>query len=150
MENAPSVSYPVARPLVVGLVAAGLWLAGAATTVAWTLQADAAGWRQGAAALAVAACGGYALLGWMRLLTGELRWDGTGWMAPRCDTPGSLQVALDVQWLLLVRWVGPAGSRWLWLEQQRCPQRWRDLRRAVYSRARPMALAAARPPAATP
>ena len=36
------------------------------------------------------------------------------------------------------------------LERQRCPQRWFDLRRAVYSRASPQARPSARPPAATP
>lgn len=150
MNNAPSVSYPVARPLVAGLVVAGLWLAGAATTAAWTLAADAPGWRQACAGFAVASGGLYALTSWMRALTGDLNWDGTGWTAPRTTVAGSLEVALDLQWLLLVRWVGPEGSRWLWLEQQRCPPRWRDLRRAVYSRARPMALPADQPPPATP
>lgn len=150
MNNAPSVSYPVARPIVAGLVAAGLWLAGAATTLTWTLAADAPGWRQAGATFAVAAGGLYALLCWLRSVTGDLHWDGVGWMAPRTPSVGSLEVALDLQRLLLVRCVGPGGSRWLWLEQQRCPQRWQELRRAVYSRARPMVLAAARPPAATP
>ncbi|MDQ6882547.1 MAG: hypothetical protein M3150_10675 [Pseudomonadota bacterium] len=150
MDQAPAVSYPVGRPLVAGLLAGGLWLAGAVVTLVWTFEADAPGWRQGAAMLAVGACGAYALLSWIHLATGELHWDGVGWTAPGALPPGLLEVALDLQRLVLVRWIGPGRSRWLWLEQKRCPQRWRDLRRAVYSRARPTALPAGRPPAATP
>jgi hypothetical protein len=150
MNNAPSVSYPVARPHVAWLVVAGLWLAGAVTTLAWTVAADAPGWRQAAAAFAVVAGGLHAILSWKRCATGDLHWDGEGWRAPGASAGGSLQVALDLQRLLLVHWVGPGGSRWLWLERQRCPQRWRDLLRAVYSPAGPMALPADQPPPATP
>ena len=150
MNNAPSVSYPVARPLLVGLVVAGLWVAGAAVAVAWTLTAHAPGWRQAAATLAVVAGGIHALVAWMHSATGDLHWDGAGWSVPGAASGGSLQVALDLQHLLLVRWVGAGDSRWLWLERQRCPQRWRDLRRAVYSPAGPMALPADQAPPATP
>ena len=38
--------------------------------------------------------------------------------------------------LLLVRLTQPGrASRWIWIEQRAMPERWRDLRRAVYSRA---------------
>lgn len=150
MHNAPSVSYPVGRPRVAGLLAAGLWLVGAGVTALWLQQADAPGWRQGLAATALAAIGAWTLRSWLRSPSGELQWDGAGWTGPAGAAGGALDVALDLQQVLLVRWQAPASPRWLWLERSRCPQRWLDLRRAVYSRARPQALSAARPPGATP
>jgi toxin CptA len=150
MHNAPSVSYPVGRPRLAGLLAAGLWLVGASATALWLQQVDAPGWRQGVAATALAVIGAWALRCWLRSPSGELRWDGAGWTGPAGAAGGALVVALDLQRMLLVRWQAPASPRWLWLERSRCPQRWLDLRRAVYSRARPQALSAARPPGATP
>ena len=51
--------------------------------------------------------------------------------------PGEVQVALDLQSHLLVRWQPEAGPvLWLWLERSRAPLAWGALRRAVYSRAR--------------
>lgn len=150
MHNAPSVSYPVGRPRVAAALAAGLWLLGAGVTALWLQQADAPGWRQGVAATALAAIGAWALRSWLRSPSGELHWDGAGWTGLAGSAGGALDVALDLQQVLLVRWQAPASRRWLWLERSRCPQRWPDLRRAVYSRARPQALSAARPPRATP
>jgi toxin CptA len=150
MDNAPSVTYPVGRPRFAGLVAGALWLAGAAVTLLWWYQAEAPGWRQGVAAMAVALSGAAALRSWLLSPNGDFSWDGAGWTAPGRVGPGTVQVALDLQHRVLIRWRGQESSRWVWLERHRCPQRWADLRRAVYSRARPHALPAARPPAATP
>ena len=72
MHNAPSVSYPVGRPRLAGLLAAGLWLLGAGVTALWLHQADAPGWRQGVAALALAAIGAWALRSWLRSPSGEV------------------------------------------------------------------------------
>jgi toxin CptA len=150
MHNAPSVSYPVGRPLSAGLLGAVLWSAGVAVTLFWAHQADQPGWRQAAAGLMLAVFGGWTLLAWLRSPRGDLHWDGSGWTTPLCNAAGAIEVTLDLQRLLLVRWSGPGSSQWLWLERRRYPQRWMDLRRAVYSRARPQALPPARPPAATP
>ena len=150
MHNAPAVSYPVGRALFAGLAAGGVWFAGAAVTLAWTWSADAADWRQAGASVAVAVTGAAALASWLRSPTGYLRWDGPGWTAPHTSQAGALEVVVDLQQVLLVRWCGPGFSRWLWLERRRCPDRWLDLRRAVYSRATLQALPPARPPAATP
>ena len=150
MHNAPSVSYPVGRPLFAGLLAAGLWSAGAAACLVWTFRSDAAGWRQAAAAVALAVTGLWALMAWLRSARGELRWDGAGWTAPGDGAAGVPEVALDLQHLLLVRWQAPRSGGWIWLERRRCPPRWPDLRRAVYSRARPQALPPGGTPAATP
>ena len=148
MHSAPSVTYPVGRPQLAAVLASCLWLAGLASVLAWGFQAGSAGWRQAAAALVLAASGGWALRSWLRSPAGELRWDGLEWTVPRGGTTLVLNVALDLQHVLLVRCPasGPAG--WLWLERRRCPQRWLELRRAVYSRARPQAPPPGLPPAA--
>ena len=148
MHNAPSVSYPVGRPRWAGLLAAGVWLTAAAVSVLWTYSADAPGWRQCVAAAALLATGAWALLSWLRSPRGELGWDGTAWIWPSGSGTGGLDVALDFQNVLLVRRPGAGSAHWLWLERSRCPHRWLDLRRAVYSRARPPALPPARPPVA--
>ena len=150
MHNAPSVSYPVGRPLVAALLAGARWAAGAVATSVWMVGADGPGWRQGLMAGLVIVTGVFALLSWVRSPRGDLHWDGAGWTAPGCIRQGTLEVALDLQLLLLVRWRGDGSSSWLWLERRRCPQRWPDLRRAVYSRANPRARPSARPPTATP
>ena len=150
MHSAPSVSYPVGRALFAGLLALVLWTAGAAVTWLWLRDSDASGWRHAAGAILLALIGGWSLLAWLRSPRGELQWDGAGWTAPQEASAGSLRVVLDLQQVMLVRWLPPQSGQWIWLERRRSPQRWLDVRRAVYSRARPQALSPARPPAATP
>ena len=152
MHNAPSVSYPVGRPRFAGLLAACLWLAGAAVALLWLHQADATGWRQAVMAAALLAIGGWALLSWLRSPQGELQWDGAAWTGLPGLGAGAagLDVALDLQRVLLVRFRASRSAHWLWLERSRCPPRWLELRRAVYSRARPPGLPPSRPPVATP
>ena len=150
MHNAPSVSYPVGRPLFAGLLATGLWTAGVAVTWYWLRESDAPGWRQAAGAFALGVSGAWSLQVWLRSPRGEMHWDGAGWTAPHTAGTGSVEVALDLQQVMLVRWLGAHSAHWIWLERGSSPQRWLDLRRAVYSRARPPALSPARPPAATP
>jgi toxin CptA len=150
MHNAPSVSYPVGRPRFAGLLAACLWLIGAAVTLLWLHEAEVPGWRQAVAAAVLIGVGLWILLSWMRSPSGQLRWDGTEWTGPSGSGAAVVQVALDLQHVLLVRWRAPQLAHWLWLERSRCPHRWLELRRAVYSRARAPALPPARPPAATP
>jgi toxin CptA len=61
-----------------------------------------------------------------------------------------LEVSLDLQRSMLVRWAGSGGSRWFWLERASRAERWEDLRRAVYSRAAPQAPPDAKRPTTTP
>jgi len=74
-----------------------------------------------------------------------LQFDGQAWTlgqtAKSFSGPLALsvppEVLLDLQVHLWVRIV-PIGhsAQWLWLERSSQPERWMDLRRAVYSRAR--------------
>ena len=70
--------------------------------------------------------------GWLRWRDGGWSWQG-GWAA----TPQAVdrvELACDLQRVVLLRLWGEAGApRWLWLERSRDPQRWDDLRRAVWA-----------------
>jgi toxin CptA len=139
MHNAPSVSYPVGRSLLAGGLAAAVWLLGALVAVQWILQSQVSGWRLGAAGIVLAF--GATAAGWTWWITphGTLAWDGQSWVwtgASGTDI-GAVEVRLDLQRCLLLHFRGPPASRWLWLERSHCAERWDDLRRAVYSRARP-------------
>ena len=152
MHDAPSVSYPVGRSRWAGALAAACWLAGLAGTVLWSSQPQVAWWRLALAWTAVVVAGVIAWWAWWRTSPGVLAWDGSGWTRmPEGGgaAAGELQVALDFQHVLLVRWRAGGASRWLWLERAG-GQRWDELRRAVYSRASPAALPDAEPPAAKP
>ena len=150
MHSAPSVTYPVGRSRFMAGTAAALWLAGAAAIVLWCAQSSSPGWRQGCALAVLAAAGGFAALAWWRTPEGELAWDGRAWSWRAGTAGGALHVALDLQNHLLVRWQAAGASCWLWLERARRPERWHELRRAVYSRAIPDALPGAQTPAAKP
>jgi toxin CptA len=62
---------------------------------------------------------------------------------------GRVQVSLDLQQCVLLRWSAGRTPHWLWLERRQRPERWDDLRRAVYSRARMEAPREDEPSAAT-
>ena len=82
---------------------------------------------------------------WWSQPRGVLQFDGQAWTlgqtAKSFSGPLALsappEVLLDLQAHLWLR-VVPIGhaSQWLWLERSSQPERWMDLRRAVYSRAR--------------
>ncbi len=150
MHAAPSVTYPVGRSRLGGWLLLACWAVGAAVSLLWAWQAAAPGWRQGLGLVASAACGWLALRWWRAAPAGELSWDGAqwAWSGPGDSGAGQLRVVIDLQGLLLLRWEGCAGVHWLWLERSAAPQRWGDLRRAVYSRARPPALPGPEAPAA--
>jgi toxin CptA len=151
MHAAPSVSYPVGRSRFAGLVLAGLWLLALAGVVLWTLQSDAAGWRQALGGAALVAAGAWAGLGWLRSATGILSWEAGGWQWEEgaATHRGQPEIALDLQSRLLLRWAPETGGRrWFWVERKAAPAHWDALRRAVYSRASPAPPQAAKPPVA--
>ena len=142
MQAAPSVTYPVGRSRFAAMVLLASWLAGAAACMLWWSQMQSPGWRLALACAALAAAGAFAGWNWWRSPAGELVWDGNSWSGSAIGAPdaAALEVALDLQRHMLVRRCGAKASRWLWLERSRDVHRWDDLRRAVYSRARPDAL----------
>lgn len=146
LRQPPSVQYPMQRSQVLGVLLAAWVLAGASVLVAWVAQ----GGRAAHLAIAVALClWVLAVAGathfWWRQPRGVLRFDGQAWtlnlVAPPTSAPLALsappEVLLDLQAYLWVR-ILPVGLSplWLWLGRSSQPERWMDLRRAVYSRAR--------------
>ena len=106
-------------------------------------------WRMLLAVSSVLLAGLAARITWGNLPIGQLAWDGDVW---RWESPGyqtgagehALSVIADFQQRLLLRLENQAGaSLWLWVERNTLPERWMDLRRAVYS---PHKLRAASPP----
>ena len=65
------------------------------------------------------------------------RWEGIGYLAGVAEQ--QLTVVVDFQNLLLLRLENPAHAHlWLWAERHVLPERWLDLRRAVYSPHKPV------------
>lgn len=123
-------------------------------SIFWLLTVQRFDWRIGVAFLAVLFAGVAVRSGINNLPTGQLVWDGKAW---RWESAGyqtgvaeyEVAVVADLQSRLLLRLENPASaSLWLWLERSALPERWLDLRRAIYStrRASPSALAHDLPP----
>jgi toxin CptA len=152
MHSAPSVTYPVGRSRWAAALLSLAWLAGAAATLQWTLRHEVSAARLAVAWLVLSAAGAVAAWRWRAQPRGSLAWDGAGWTWDASVAPaasGRLRVSVDLQRVLLVQWHGAGPAQWLWLERASAPERWADLRRAVYSRARPDTLPLT-PPAAKP
>ncbi len=139
MHNAPPVAYPLGRSsLQAGLLLA-FWLAGAAALVLCVLFAPALGWRLWLLVFGVFAAGCVAAWGWKNSPLGVLHWDAQCWHwespAYQAGTPvRRLSVVLDFQRVLLLRLENQDHARlWLWAERMAMPERWLDLRRAVYA-----------------
>jgi hypothetical protein len=154
MHNAPAVSYPAGRSFLALAAITGIWLLGGAGVALWAAQVPGTPWRMAAVVAVVAGVGAISLVSWSRSSLGSLSWDGQHWTWAAAGSnrqDGTPEVALDAQRLLLLRWQssgggdGGCGIRWLWLERGAQPAAWDDLRRAVYSRARPRAPAGAQP-----
>lgn len=149
-RNAPSVRYPFRRSGVLGLCLLAAGLLGGAALVAWFVQGSrlvAAPWVTGVAGVLWLVAAGCALQFWLTQPAGVIHWDGQAWsvvtLTGRAQEEtwalsGPPAVFLDMQSHLWVH-VLPAGRRglWLWLERSGQPERWMDMRRAVYSRAKP-------------
>jgi toxin CptA len=148
MHSAPSVTYPVGRSVWAGALLLGLWLAGLAATATWAWAVPAPGWPQGLALTLAACLGAWAGWHWWCSPGGDLSWEGGTWS--RAGVEGMVEVRLDLQRVMLLRWQGAGAAEWFWLERAADPARWNDVRRAVYSRANPDALQRAEPPSATP
>ena len=143
-----AVLYPLRRSGMLGSALAVLLLAGAAGLLGWALQGAAGATSPTAVWVALALwllAASSALHFWWHQTAGALPWDGQSWVFEPARPGGAIlalssppQVLLDLQSRL---WVhvrfSESGSAWLWLDRSLQPERWVDLRRAVYSRARP-------------
>jgi hypothetical protein len=150
MHSAPPVSYPLGRSRFAAALLLLAFVLGGAVTASWWFQSQSPGWRVGGACLVLAAAGVLAAWHWRHAAEGTLAWDGEtwAWSGERFERTGAIEVSVDLQRWLLLRWTSGSESHWFWLDRARRAERWDDLRRAVYSRARPEALPGASPPAA--
>lgn len=141
MHNAPSVSYPVGRCSFQRQLYLLLWLATLAVLGAWALNQGFTGVWWAAALLAMV--GGF--LGALSLrFVATLSWSGQRWClhdqsGKKPDVFGELEVVLDTQKTLLLRWQPtsdklPTSFIWLWLGAELPSSRWQELRCAVYQR----------------
>lgn len=131
--------YPVGRGSSQALTLLALWCTGA-LGVAFLGQAGREiDWRLLSAWLLLLLAAVAAYLGWRNSPVGQLAWDGQSW---RWESPGyqagvaeqNLSVVADFQHVLLLRLENQAkASMWLWTERHALPERWMDLRRAVYT-----------------
>lgn len=146
-RHAPLVLYPVRRSHALGYSLVMAHLAAMGVLVGWIgLGAGSApGWSVVIAACAWCLAAGGALHFLGHQLSGAIRWDGQSWAMADDRYPEAAfvtlsnppQVLMDVQshlWLLVS--TAGSGSLSLWLERSSQPERWMDLRRAVYSRAK--------------
>ncbi|MEJ7687628.1 MAG: hypothetical protein WKG52_11885 [Variovorax sp.] len=153
MHSAPSVSYPVGRSRNARLLLLALWTSGVGSAAAALFSAPRVDWRSGLMVLSVLFAGAVAWRApWTRKSSAELTFDGRHWLLVGADGFGAaeVKVALDIQFSLLVYLAeANAARRWIWLDRSDLPERWQDLRRAVYSRA-PLADSVAAPRHAVP
>jgi toxin CptA len=140
MHSAPSVTYPVGRSRGATRLLLVLWALGACCAGASCYLIDSAGWRQLLLVFSVVFSGVAAGFGMRRDGVGTLHFDGIHWSLSGVDASRSVRAAramaaLDFQSLMLLRLSEPGRARrWVWVEQRAMPERWRDVRRAVYSR----------------
>jgi hypothetical protein len=143
----PAVLYPLRRSRVLGLLLLALMLVSAGGLCGWVFQSGGAvdRWPVVVAGCLWCLAAFSAFHCWLDQFSGSIRWDGQAWMLESSNSgaagmPLSVppEVLLDVQSHLWLH-VFPMGRGhiWLWLEHSTQPERWLDLRRAVYSRARP-------------
>ena len=140
MHSAPSVTYPVGRSRGATRILVALWALGALCAGASCYLFDSFGWRHLLLVLSVVFAGVAAGFGLRQEGAGDLHFDGLHWSltsshASRVVRAARVCAALDFQSLMLLRLSEPGrAGRWIWIEQRAMPERWRDLRRAVYSR----------------
>ena len=119
---------------------------GVAACVAWRFGSPTSGARSAIAAIALVLAAVLAAWNWWRMPAGMLSWDQEQWSWQGGEAV--VQVSLDLQHWMLLRCRSGPNCWWLWLERAQRPEHWADVRRAVYSRARPEALPQAGPTAA--
>ena len=155
--------YPVHRSRAVAIAAALLWIFGAVSVSVLATSGgvgiNAAGWRSWLAAATLLASAAGAVSFCKSGGHNQIVWDAEVWRveALNCSFANGpcitetidgvsnaanleIQVILDVQVALLLRLArGQRAVQWLWVTRNHLPERWLDLRRAVYSPVRHVA-----------
>ncbi|MGV8803515.1 MAG: hypothetical protein ACWA6Y_00965 [Polaromonas sp.] len=138
-HNAPPVVYPLGRSLFLRRWLLTLWLAGLLSVLLWAVSARLQPDALALALVTVLGAGMAVRLSCKSLPCGQLAWDGDTWRREGAGSQSGgalneLSVIADLQSRLLLRFENQAGKGlWLWVERSSLPERWLDLRRAVYS-----------------
>ena len=135
----PAVDYPLSHARMLRMLARLAWGTAAAIDGYWLVAAPAGDWRPWVATAVTACAGALAWRAGPMTQSGNLAWDGTAWFweCSGSRLPGYVQVHLDLQSGLLVRFVTDAGSaHWAWLDRAARPGQWLALRRAVHGTVR--------------
>lgn len=138
-HNAPPVVYPLGRSRLQGQLLLSIWLMVAIAVGVWIANSQLFGGRQALGLALLTVSGAAAWTGWKNSAVGQLSWDGQDWhwqsngyQAGAVDH--NVSIAFDFQSLMLLRVDNRAHAKlWLWAERSAFPERWLDLRRAVYS-----------------
>ena len=115
------------------------WGIGVGVLALWVLVSPPWGWRSVLAMLVAVCAGATALVSWRTSCSGQLTWDGESWHWDALGDLSSseestLSVVADVQSALLLLFETSGRTRrWFWVERVSRPERWMDMRRAVYS-----------------
>lgn len=157
-QSAPAVAYPIARSTRLAGWLSLVSAAGLGVVLGWLLLGAPKGITAPAVAVALwLLCSVLAARFWWLSPQGILVWDGYHWSwtpsSSPTPNPGSVQIQLDWQHSLWVRWQGPDTSgpvAWFWLEQHHAPAQWSDLRRALHAPAAAPVAPEATPPPPTP
>jgi toxin CptA len=150
VHNAPAISYFAGRPSWLGGLLVLFGLTTIALSILWYLLTRTADWRHavtfGAAVLALAALTSsfhqvpHGMLNWDRQVwswTAAVSFEAAMQRGNAVDLQAAPVVIADFQQCLLVRITASTNAvDWLWLERRRFPERWLDLRRAIYSQPR--------------
>lgn len=131
MRSAPSVVYPVLRSRRVGVLLALLWCLGALPVTGWGVQVAASPMLCLAVVAWTLVAGALAAWQWWHAEPDHLSWDGRSWSTNTVHD-ARVVVALDLQWLMVLRVVPVAGrALWLLLDRDAAPAAWHPLRCAT-------------------
>lgn len=117
----------------------GFWFLGCLVVLFWIYSSQVNGLNLVAGFFLIILAGCSVFLGLKSARSGVLEWDGqvwhwesTGYQAGVAEY--QVVVAADFQHMVLLQLENQANARlWLWTERSALPERWLDLRRAVYS-----------------
>jgi len=150
MRSAPSVVYPVGRCLFHGRLLFALFVLGLVVLIGWAWSTSSRHWGPaiwvGLGLWVMWSV--WVFKGWWHTPEGTLQWDSLAppsnqtlragawlWHADRVDDAvvlQSIECVFDGQHKILLRLKQPARSAtWSWVERDRSPAQWEDLRRAL-------------------
>lgn len=136
MHTAPSVDYPLGRSRFHTFALLIVLLGVLIVDGYWLTQSNVSNGRVGLAFCLSLLSAGASLHAWRYRPVGILRWDGKSWWWLRepVHCAGSINVHLDVQGSLLLRFCADGGvCQWFWVDRGFAPSLWMALRRAVHA-----------------